>query len=341
MKVLVTGGTGFLGSHTVAQLVAAGHEPRVLARSRDRVAPALRIHELDASAVEVALGDITDAASVVEAVQGCDAVVHAAAIYSYDPRDAEAMRTVNASGARTVVTAALDAGAQRVIHVSSTVALARMQKDARIPITAPVGDLVGVYARSKQESDRVVRELQAQGAPVVRMHPAGILGPRDPHQNETNVAVRNLVRGTPPVFSKERFQYCDVRDCAATLVALAEGRGDDEPAWYPPLHEVDAVAELEAVTGRRLRVLRLDSGFLYRATVPANALIARLPRSVDALQSDGALMMAQRNLFVDDAAYERLGVTRTPTSDMFRDTVAWLVRQGELSAKKAGAAATS
>jgi nucleoside-diphosphate-sugar epimerase len=341
MKVLVTGGTGFLGSHTVAQLAAAGHEPRVMARSRDRVAPALRIHELDPAAVEVAVGDITDASSVREAVQGCDVVVHAAAIYSYDPRDAEAMRTVNANGARTVLTAALDSGAQRVVHVSSTVALARMQKDALIPITSPVGDLAGVYARSKQESDRIVREFQTRGAPVVRMHPAGILGPRDPHLNETNVSVRNLVRGFPPVFGKERFQYCDVRDCAATLVALAEGRGDDEPAWFPPLHDVDPVAEVGAVVGRRLRVLRVDSAMLHSTTVPANALIARLPRSVEAIQADGVLMFAQRNRFVDDGAYERLGVTRTPTADMFRDTVRWLVRQGQLTPKQAGAAMSS
>lgn len=339
MKVLVTGGTGFLGSHTVARLVAAGHETRVLARSRDRVAPALHLHDLDPASVEVAVGDITDADSVREAVQGCDAVVHAAAVYSYDPRDADAMRTGNAAGARTVLTAALDAGAQRVVHVSSTVALCRMEKDARIPITAPIGDLEGVYARSKQDSDRVVRDMQAAGAPVVRMHPAGILGPRDPHRNETNMSVRNLLRGFPPVFGKEQFQYCDVRDCAAVLVALAEGRGDDQPAWFPPLPMVDTVAELRAVTGRRLPVMRMDSTLLHRTTVPANVLIAKLPRSVEAIQADGVLMFAQRNVFVDDGAYERLGVVATPPRDMFRDTVRWLLRQGEITPKQAGAAA--
>lgn len=338
MFVLVTGGTGFLGAHTVARLLAAGHEVRVLARSRERLAPALALHGIDASSVDLALGDMTDEAAVQNAVRGADAVVHAAAVYSYDPRDADVMRDGNARGTRSVVTAALDAGAQRVVHVSSTVALARMHKDAVVPITSGVGDLKGAYARSKQDSDRVVRDLQAAGAPVVRMHPSGILGPLDPHHNETNTSIRNILRGSPPAFSKEKFAYCDVRDCAATLVALAEGRGDDAPAWYPPLATVDAVAELEAVTGRKLRLLRLDSGLLYRSTVPANALIARLPRSVTAIQSDGILMVAQRNVFDDEGAYERLGVTRTPVPEMFRDTVRWLVRQGELKPEQAGAA---
>jgi len=339
MKVLVTGGTGFLGSHTVARLVAAGHEPRVLARSRERVAPALRLHDLDPASVEVAVGDMADAGSVREAVQGCDAVVHAAAVYSYDPRDADAMQRGNADGARTVLSAALDAGAVRAVHVSSTVALARMQKDARISIRDGIGDLEGVYARSKQDSDRVVRDMQAAGAPVVRMHPPGILGPLDPHVNETNKSVRNLLRGMPPVFGKERFTYADVRDCAATLVALAEGRGDGEPAWFPPLHDVDPVAEIESATGRKLRVMRVDSGMLHRTTVPANALIARLPRSVEAIQADGVLMFSLRNTFDDEGAYERLGVARTPTSAMFRDTVRWLLRQGQITPKQAGAAA--
>ena len=126
---------------------------------------------------------------------------------------------------------------------------------------------------------------------------------------------------------------------AAVLVALAEGRGDDQPAWFPPLPTVDTVAELRAVTGRKLPMLRMDSGFLHRATAPANALIGKLPRSVEAIQADGVLMFAQRNVFVDDGAYERLGVVATPTRDMFRDTVRWLLRQGEITPKQAGAAA--
>lgn len=339
MKVLVTGGTGFLGSHTVAALKAAGHDVRVLARSHDRVGPALRLHGLDDGAVEVALGGMGDAGPVREAVQGCDAVIHAAAVYSYDPRDAETMRRGNASGARTVLESALDAGVQRAVHVSSTVALARMTKDARITIRDDVGDLEGVYARSKQESDRVVRALQAAGAPVVRLHPPGILGPLDPHLNETNKSLRNLLRRTPPVFGRERFTYADVRDCAATLVALAEGRGDGEPAWFPPLNDVDPVAEAEAATGRQLRVLRVGSGFLYRATVPANAVIARLPRGVEAIQADGVLMFSLRSRFDDEGAYERLGVTRTPARTMFADTVRWLVVQGQITPKQAGSAA--
>jgi len=81
--VLVTGGTGYVGSHSIAALTAAGHRVRVLARSPDRVAPALE--PLGVDGVETALGDVTDPAAVERALQGCDAVLHAASVFSMVP----------------------------------------------------------------------------------------------------------------------------------------------------------------------------------------------------------------------------------------------------------------
>lgn len=342
MKVLVTGGTGFLGSHTVAQLVAAGHEPRVLARSRERVAPALHLHDLDPASIEVAIGDMNDAAAVREAVSGCDSVVHAAAVYSLDPRDADVMRAGNAAGTRTVIGAALDAGVQRAVHVSSIVALMRTAKGSRIRSTDGPGDFSTPYSRSKVESDLIVRDMQAAGAPVVRFHPAGIIGPRDPYVNESNAAIRGILRGFPPIWPKGRFTYCDVRDCAATIVALVEGRGAGVDAWLPPITPVqpgEQVEILRRITGRSLRTYVMDGMTLYRMTSPAAALFRRLPESVEALPIEGVLTIGVDNVFDPDDSAMRIGVPRTPLDATMRDTVRWLLRQGEITPKQAGKAA--
>jgi nucleoside-diphosphate-sugar epimerase len=82
MKVLVTGGTGFVGSHSVAALVSRGHQVRLLVRSRDRVARSLS--PLGVADVESVVGDVTVPQSVEEVMAGCDAVLHAAAVYSLD-----------------------------------------------------------------------------------------------------------------------------------------------------------------------------------------------------------------------------------------------------------------
>src|SRR5829696_5801645 len=108
MKVLVTGGTGFVGSHTVKAIVDAGHDLRLLVRSPDRLASALE--PLGVRDVDHVVGDATDAESVRRAMDGCDAVVHAAAVFSYDAREAREMRRVNARATEVVLGAARDAG---------------------------------------------------------------------------------------------------------------------------------------------------------------------------------------------------------------------------------------
>ena len=98
MKVLVTGGTGFVGSHSVKAMLDAGHDVRLLVRSSGRVAPALE--PLGVSGVDHVVGDATDAESVRRAMDGCNAVLHAAAVFSYDARDARAMQRVNTRATR-------------------------------------------------------------------------------------------------------------------------------------------------------------------------------------------------------------------------------------------------
>ena len=96
MRVMVTGATGFLGSHAVKALTDAGHDVRLLVRSPARIAPALAPHGINH--VDHVVGDVTDVASVERALEGCDAVLHAANVYTLDPRRAEEMRDVNPRG---------------------------------------------------------------------------------------------------------------------------------------------------------------------------------------------------------------------------------------------------
>jgi len=121
MKVLVTGGTGFVGSHSVKAIQDAGHEVRLLVRSPERIAPAL--DPLGVPAPEHVVGDVTDPESVRRAVEGCDAVLHAAAVFTYDARKNREMLDVNARATEAVLGTARDAGLDPIVHVSSYVAL--------------------------------------------------------------------------------------------------------------------------------------------------------------------------------------------------------------------------
>ena len=101
MLVLVTGGTGYVGSHAVAALIKAGHRVRMLARSPGSVTAALA--PLGVAIVETSIGDVTDPGTVERALDGCDAVLHAASVFSMDPRRADEMRAFNVRGTDTVL----------------------------------------------------------------------------------------------------------------------------------------------------------------------------------------------------------------------------------------------
>ena len=134
MKVAVTGGMGFVGSHTVAALVRSGHQVRLLVRSADRVAPALE--PLGVRDVDVALGDVTDREAVERALDSCEPVVHCASVYSFDPRMDAAIRKTNVAGTELVLEIASHLGLNPIIHVSTYLALIA-EKGTILTATAP------------------------------------------------------------------------------------------------------------------------------------------------------------------------------------------------------------
>ena len=121
MLVLVTGGTGYVGSHAIAALAAAGHRIRVLARSADKVPAALG--PLGVSGVETVIGEVTEPAAVEGALEGCDAVLHAASVFSLDTRKAGEMTAVNVAGTELVLGTAHRLGLDPIVYVSSELAL--------------------------------------------------------------------------------------------------------------------------------------------------------------------------------------------------------------------------
>jgi dihydroflavonol-4-reductase len=121
--VLVTGGTGFVGSHAIAALAAGGHRIRVLARSPEGVPLALA--PLGVEGVETVIGDVTDPGAVERALDGCDAVLHAASVFSMDARKTDEMRSVNVRGTELVLGAAYRLGVDPIVYVSSELAFRR------------------------------------------------------------------------------------------------------------------------------------------------------------------------------------------------------------------------
>jgi dihydroflavonol-4-reductase len=177
MRVLITGGTGFLGSHLCRRLLAEAHRVRVLARPTSNGA------HLDGLGVERVLGDVTDATSVQTAVHGQDWVIHAAACLSYWGRNTEQHRRVNVGGTRHVAQACRELGVRRLVHISSVAAVGIPDEPGRPADEAFPFNLDGSglsYHCSKRDAETVVLEEVARGLDAVIVNPASIFGPYRP-----------------------------------------------------------------------------------------------------------------------------------------------------------------
>ena len=332
--VLLTGASGFLGTHTLKQLLDDGHHVRAFVRTPSRLeANLLPLGvELEDSRIEVAEGDMTSTSAVRNAVSGCDAVVHAAATFSFKRRDRQRMERENSVGTRTVLEAGADAGARCLVHVSSTVALAR-PGGAVLGPTSPLGTGPGPYAASKVASEAVARELQDAGAPVTIVNPGGILGPHDPYLGENNEVMVQVLTGRTPAWPRGSLQYVDVRDVAAVLA----GAVDHEPGrrFLVPGHNVAGLHPvLREVTGRRLPAPTLPAGLLVASAMPGYLTgWSFLPGAVEGIRTVGFANTADAS-----ATTDALGVEATPLEESVRDTVRWLVGAGHLKAGHAGRA---
>jgi farnesol dehydrogenase len=204
MKVLVTGGTGYLGRTLVGALVAAGHDVVLYGRTASASG-------LPATAVD---GDVRDAGRMRDAARGCDAIVHSAALVAtWRPRSLD-FDDVNVGGLRAVLDAAGRHGIRSVLYTSSFLALPPAGLEA-----APGWN---DYQRTKAAADVLADTAVRQGAPLVRLYPGVIYGPGAATDGNLvgRMVADHLAGRLPGVIGGDRiWSFSFVEDVAAAHVA--------------------------------------------------------------------------------------------------------------------------
>lgn len=334
MKVLVTGGTGFVGCHAVAAMLIAGHEVRLLVRRPEQVAVSFAPLGLQFPG-DVVTGDVTDAESVARVMEGCDAVVHAASVYSLDPRKAIEIRRTNVGGTKTVIDAALAAGLDPIVHVSSYVSLLPATT-SRVDHDSPTGTGLGPYSKSKAASEHLARRYQERGDPVVTVMPGSVWGPFDPYFGESDQLATNYLKGRMRTLtSKGGVPIVDVRDVAKAIVGTLEpGKG---PRRYLVAGTFVSSAEmgqtLGEVTGTKRKFVNMPPKLMTMSAGLFNtfAKVAPMPLTGEMIR-----VGAQPRVTIDDSrAMEELGYSVRPLEETMRETVLSLVARGKLG-KEAG-----
>ncbi|MDG4764710.1 NAD-dependent epimerase/dehydratase family protein [Solwaraspora sp. WMMD406] len=332
----MTGGTGFIGAHSAAAIHHAGHRLRLLVRDPRRLAPALVPLGVPADDVEVVVGDVTDPSTVDAAVDGCDAVLHAASVYSFDSRRHRSMAASNIRGTEIVLSRARRAGADPIVHVSTFGALLP-SRDTSITPQSPVGAPRETYLRTKARADTIARQHQADGAPVVITYPMASLGPHDPHLGDQASRVRDVLRGLLPIWPDGGFPVGDVRDVARLHAALLRA-GQGPRRYFAPGRYVSTrefVGTLREVTGRRLPTIVLPSAAVLPVGRLASAAQRLLPTPLPVQY--GAVYICRIGRPVDGSATDDLlDQPAIPLRQSMADTVRWLHATGAISDRQAG-----
>jgi dihydroflavonol-4-reductase len=325
MKVAVTGAAGHLGGVVVRKLVEKGASVRALAFNDRRAIEGLplEIHE----------GDLRDRAVVDRLFDGCERVLHLAAVISLEPKDEQLMREVNVGGVRNVVDAARAAGVKRVVHVSSIHAFSALPKDATVDETrGPAESDAPPYDRSKAAGEAVVREAVAAGLDVVTVNPTAIVGPFDFRPSRMGEVMLDLYHRRLPGLVAGGFDWVDVRDVSDSVLAAAEhgtrgGRYLLPGQWRTV---VELAGLVEQLTGKKAPRM-VSPMWLARAAAPFAVGWAKLVQRRPLFTPNSLVALRNHKQISGARARADLGHNPRPLDETVRDAFAWFREKGMLN----------
>ncbi|MSO54708.1 MAG: NAD-dependent epimerase/dehydratase family protein [Rhodospirillales bacterium] len=330
MTVLVTGGSGFVGSAVVRYLLAKGLAVRALVR-----ATSSRRH-FDGLGAEIAIGSLDDPTALADAARGCDGLFHLAADYRMWARDPNEMFRTNVEGTRNVLRAAANAGARRIVYTSSVATLGRAADGESSTEDTPsaIEGMIGPYKRSKYLAEAEVQRLVAEEQlPVVIVNPSAPIGPRDARPTPTGRMVIEAASGRMPCYVDTGLNIVHVDDCAAGhWLAFERGRiGERYILGGENLTLLEIATRISRLTGHAPPRFRIPHGAVLPVAYAAEAWARWIGRGEPLITVSGVQLSRKKMFFSIDKAKRELDYRPRPADAAFADAVAWFRTNGYLS----------
>ena len=329
MTTLVTGASGFVGSHVARQLVATGDQVRVLVRRTSRLQS---LGDLPVQRVE---GDLRDADSIARAMQGVRRVFHVAADYRLWARNPDEIYDSNVGGTRRVLEAAAREGVSRIVYTSTvaTVAVSHPADahgalpDESTPAT--VDQMIGHYKRSKYLAEEEARKAAAAGAPVVIVNPTTPVGPGDWKPTPTGRIIMDFLNGKMPAYVDTGLNLVAVEDVAAGhLLAAEKGRPGERYLLGARNMTLKQILEaLAKITGRSAPRVRLPHAVALAAGY-ADEWFSRLVGRDPRIPVEGVKMSRHRMFVATGKAERELGFAPGPVEAALARAVDWYREHG-------------
>jgi len=302
-------------------LLAGGHAVRALVR------PGSKVRELE---VEVITGDLRDRESLERAAAGCGVVFHVAADYRLWAKDPSELYRSNVEGTQNLLSAARNAGVERVIY-TSTVGCIGIPEDrpGNEDMEVHLREMTGAYKRSKFQAEQVALEFAGGGFPVVIVNPTAPVGDHDFKPTPTGKIVLDYLKGAMPAFVDTGLNLVDVEDTAEGHL-LACGRGKSGERYILGCENLtlqQILSRLADISGGIAPHWRIPYAVAYMAGLASTGwanLTGHEPRApLDAVK------MARKKMFVlSDKARRELGFNPGPVDGALKRAVDWFRANG-------------
>ncbi|GAB4347936.1 MAG: NAD-dependent epimerase/dehydratase family protein [Candidatus Abyssubacteria bacterium] len=327
MKVLVTGGSGYIGSAVVRELLEERkNKVRVLLRKTDDT------RNLEGLDVELVYGDITDYHSIVQALDGCDRVFHLAAIYAIWLPEPRQMYWVNVQGTKNVLEACLQKKIKKVVYTSSVAALGAHGKiPANETAQFNLWHTRDHYYISKFRAEQVALDYYRRGLPVVIVNPTNPCGPRDIMPTPNGQLIISIIKGKLPGYVDGGINVSDIGDTAkGHVLAMEKGKPGEKYVLGNTNVSVkeyfDLIAHLGGGKSPSIRIpkpVAVFSGYLYQ-------LLAEITRKPPVTTAAWVRVGSEYSFWDSTKAVRELGMPQTPIRDSIRSAIDWFRENGYL-----------
>src|SRR5882724_10821952 len=331
MTTLVTGASGFLGSHVARQLVARGEKVRVLLRasSNNRAIADLPL--------EYVTGDLRDSASLARALAGVTRVFHVAADYRLWAKHKQDIYDLNVGGTKNLLEAAKRANVAQFIYTSTVATIAVDRPEHPNEFTdAKLGEMVGHYKRSKWQAEREVLDAAKQGFAAIIAMPTTPVGPWDWKPTPTGKIILDFLNGKMPGYVETGLNFVGVEECAAGhLLAAEHGKVGERYLLGAENLTLKGLLDLLAkITGLRAPAMKIPHGVALGVAYVESAF-SRLLGKEPQIPVEG-VKIARHKMFVDASRAQReLGFQPGPVVAALERAVRWYRANGYVSARRA------
>jgi dihydroflavonol-4-reductase len=320
MKTLITGGSGYIGSAVVRELLNNGGKANVLVRENDD------LRNLEGLDVDLIYGDITDFHSIKDALRGCDRVFHLAAIYAIWLPDPKMMYWANVQGTKNVLEACLQKKIKKVVYTSSVAALGAHGKERPADESAAFNlwHTKDHYYLSKFRAEQAALDYHRRGLPIAIVNPTNPCGPRDMAPTPNGQLIINIISGKLPGYVDGGINVSDIDDTAkGHVLAMENGKPGEKYVLGNTNVSVkeyfDLIAQIGGGKSPAIKIpqsVAVLSGYLYQG-------LAEITRKPPVTTAAWVRVGSEYSFWDSSKAVNELGMPQTPIRESIKNAIDW------------------